>query len=140
MSGVYYFTCNADGGRQVEHSNGDPTAPCPICRIAQLEAHAKARAASFEVIQAENAELREKAGHWPQWCEELQEIARMENDMRGRDEAAFRAEKAELQAIVDVQRDYIVDSQQDNMKLRKALLNEFGLTTDDLASLIEGEE
>jgi hypothetical protein len=38
MSGVYYFNCDADGGRQVEHSNSDPTAPCPICHIAQIEA------------------------------------------------------------------------------------------------------
>lgn len=37
MSGVYYFHCNVDGGREIEHSNGDPTAPCPICRIGQLE-------------------------------------------------------------------------------------------------------
>jgi hypothetical protein len=68
MSGVYYFDCNADGGRQVEHSNSDPTAPCPICRIAELEAHAKARAASFEVILAENAKLREMLWQEETFC------------------------------------------------------------------------
>ena len=42
MSGVYYFDCKIDGGRQQEHSSADPDNPCPICRIATLEKVAEA--------------------------------------------------------------------------------------------------
>lgn len=37
MSGVYYFDCQIDGGKQLEHSSTDPSNPCPICRISALE-------------------------------------------------------------------------------------------------------
>jgi hypothetical protein len=36
--GVYYFECGIDGGFEKEHSSGDPRNPCPLCRIAELEA------------------------------------------------------------------------------------------------------
>jgi hypothetical protein len=40
--GVYYFECGIDGGFEKEHSSGDPRNPCPLCRIAELEAENKA--------------------------------------------------------------------------------------------------
>jgi hypothetical protein len=39
--GVYYFECGIDGGFEKEHSSGDPRNPCPLCRIAELEAENK---------------------------------------------------------------------------------------------------